>query len=78
MNTKLKEKIKKIKLLIMDVDGILTNGEIVLDEKGKEIKIFDVQDEIEAKRDLLIEKLQTKMKQKTESETLFMIQWRVI
>ncbi len=44
MNEKLKEKIKKIKLLILDVDGILTNGEIILDEKGKEIKIFDVQD----------------------------------
>jgi len=41
-------------------------------------RIFDVQDEIEAKRDMLIEKLQIKMKQKTQSETLFMIQWRVI
>ncbi len=44
MNARLKGKIKKIKLLIMDVDGILTNGEIILDEKGKEIKVFDVQD----------------------------------
>lgn len=41
-------------------------------------RIFDVQDEIEAKRDMLIDKLKTKMKQKTESEILFMIQWRVI
>ena len=44
MKTHLKEKIKKIKLLILDVDGILTNGNIILDERGKEIKIFDVQD----------------------------------
>ena len=41
-------------------------------------RIFDVQDEIEAKRDMLIEKLQTKMKQKTQSETLFLIQWKVV
>lgn len=44
MNTTLKEKIKKVKLLILDVDGILTNGQIMLDENGKEIKVFDVQD----------------------------------
>jgi len=40
----LKEKIKKIKLFILDVDGVLTPGKIILDEKGKEIKFFDVQD----------------------------------
>lgn len=44
MNVILREKIKKIKLLILDVDGILTNGQIILDEKGKETKIFDVHD----------------------------------
>jgi 3-deoxy-D-manno-octulosonate 8-phosphate phosphatase (KDO 8-P phosphatase) len=44
MNTRLAQKIKKVKLMIMDVDGILTNGKIVLDEKGREIKVFDVQD----------------------------------
>lgn len=44
MNANLNKKIKKIKLLILDVDGILTNGEIILDEKGREIKVFDVQD----------------------------------
>ncbi len=44
MNANLNKKIKKVKLLILDVDGILTNGEIILDEKGKETKIFDVQD----------------------------------
>jgi len=44
MTTQLIKKIKKIKLLILDVDGVLTNGEIIIDERGKEIKVFDVQD----------------------------------
>jgi 3-deoxy-D-manno-octulosonate 8-phosphate phosphatase (KDO 8-P phosphatase) len=44
MNAALKEKIKKVKLLVLDVDGILTDGQIVLDERGQEIKVFDVQD----------------------------------
>ena len=44
MTGKLEQKIKKIKLLILDVDGVLTNGEIVLDERGREIKTFDVRD----------------------------------
>ena len=44
MKAQLKEKIKKVKLLILDVDGVLTKGDIILDEKGKEIKVFNVQD----------------------------------
>ncbi len=40
----MKSKIKKIKLLALDVDGVLTNGKIVLDNRGKELKYFDVQD----------------------------------
>ncbi len=40
----LKVKIKKIKLIILDVDGILTPGKIVIDSKGEEIKYFNVQD----------------------------------
>ena len=38
------EKIKRIKVLAMDVDGVLTSGKINLDEKGKEIKSFNVYD----------------------------------
>lgn len=38
------EKILKIKLLILDIDGILTDGRIVYDSKGRELKFFDVQD----------------------------------
>ena len=41
-------------------------------------RIFDVEDEIEEKRDILIDKLKKKMEQKTDSETLFMIRWKVV
>jgi len=40
----LKDKLKKIKLLALDVDGILTDGKIVYGHDGKEIKVFNVQD----------------------------------
>ncbi|KPJ56339.1 MAG: 3-deoxy-D-manno-octulosonate 8-phosphate phosphatase, partial [Deltaproteobacteria bacterium DG_8] len=38
------EKIKHIKFLILDVDGVLTNGKILYNDKGEEIKAFDVRD----------------------------------
>ncbi|QBG47611.1 DEAD/DEAH box helicase [Verrucomicrobia bacterium S94] len=41
-------------------------------------KIFDVEDEIEQKRDLLIEDLEKRLSQKTEKQRLFTIRWRVI
>ncbi|MDP2939260.1 MAG: HAD hydrolase family protein [Candidatus Omnitrophota bacterium] len=44
MKKSLLQKAKKIKLLIMDVDGVLTDGKIVFDNKGNELKFFDVQD----------------------------------
>jgi 3-deoxy-D-manno-octulosonate 8-phosphate phosphatase (KDO 8-P phosphatase) len=37
-------KIKRVKVLALDVDGVLTNGKINIDAKGKEIKVFDVKD----------------------------------
>ena len=37
-------KIKAIKILILDVDGVMTDGKIIYDDDGKEIKIFDVKD----------------------------------
>jgi len=43
-NSKLKEKAKKIKLLILDVDGVLTDGSIILDNEGNEFKRFHVRD----------------------------------
>ncbi|MBI5195569.1 MAG: HAD-IIIA family hydrolase [Nitrospirae bacterium] len=41
---KLKDKAKKIKLLILDVDGVMTDGSIILDNKGNEFKRFNVRD----------------------------------
>ncbi len=38
------EKIKPIKLLILDVDGVLTDGKILYNDRGEEIKAFDVKD----------------------------------
>ena len=40
----IKEKILPIKMLIMDVDGVLTDGRIVIDSNGVESKQFDVRD----------------------------------
>ena len=36
--------IKNIKLVILDVDGVLTDGRIVYDDAGRELKFFDVTD----------------------------------
>ncbi len=36
--------LKNIKVLAMDVDGVLTDGRIVVDSNGVESKFFDVQD----------------------------------
>jgi 3-deoxy-D-manno-octulosonate 8-phosphate phosphatase (KDO 8-P phosphatase) len=38
------EKLKKIKLLLLDVDGVLTDGRIIYDSKGRDSKFFDVHD----------------------------------
>ncbi len=35
---------KNIKLIILDVDGVLTDGSIILDNKGNEYKSFHVRD----------------------------------
>ncbi len=40
----LKVKASQIKLVAFDVDGVLTNGEIIYNEKGEEIKIFNAKD----------------------------------
>ncbi|MDD5410511.1 MAG: 3-deoxy-manno-octulosonate-8-phosphatase KdsC [Methylobacter sp.] len=38
------EKAKKLKLLILDVDGVLTDGKLFFDNEGNEYKSFHVQD----------------------------------
>ncbi len=40
----LEELAKKVRLLILDVDGVLTDGRIIYDNFGDELKCFDVQD----------------------------------
>lgn len=40
----LKNIAKNIKLLILDVDGVLTDGRIILDNEGNEFKAFHVRD----------------------------------
>jgi 3-deoxy-D-manno-octulosonate 8-phosphate phosphatase (KDO 8-P phosphatase) len=44
MKKSLKDKLRKIKMLILDVDGVMTDGRIIMDDKGREIKNFDVRD----------------------------------
>jgi len=44
MSARSLEKAKHVKLLILDVDGVLTDGRIVIDDRGVETKCFDVRD----------------------------------
>lgn len=45
MNTlSLEQRAAAIKLLVLDVDGVLTDGRVVYDDQGREIKFFDVRD----------------------------------
>lgn len=43
-NLNLRNKAKNIKLLILDVDGVMTDGRIILDNEGNEFKAFHVRD----------------------------------
>ncbi len=38
------ERMKKIKLLLLDVDGVMTDGRIIFDSNGVESKFFNVKD----------------------------------
>ncbi|MEE9936968.1 MAG: HAD-IIIA family hydrolase [Deltaproteobacteria bacterium] len=38
------EKLAKIKMLILDVDGVMTDGGILMDSDGREMKKFNVRD----------------------------------
>jgi 3-deoxy-D-manno-octulosonate 8-phosphate phosphatase (KDO 8-P phosphatase) len=44
IDKKLAEKIKAVTILIMDVDGVLTDGRIIIDDLGNETKNFNVKD----------------------------------
>ena len=41
-------------------------------------EIFDVEDEIIEQRDALIDTLQQRMQEETETQTLFVVWWRVV
>lgn len=38
------EKLKHVKMLLLDVDGVMTDGGIIYDDRGDEIKKFHVKD----------------------------------
>jgi len=44
MGKDLKDRWKNISLLILDVDGVMTDGRIIMSDDGKEWKQFDVKD----------------------------------
>jgi 3-deoxy-D-manno-octulosonate 8-phosphate phosphatase (KDO 8-P phosphatase) len=40
----MRERLQKIRLLLLDVDGVMTDGRIIYDDHGVETKAFDVKD----------------------------------
>lgn len=44
LSNELREKIKAVRLLVMDVDGVMTDGRIIMDDEGREVKHFNVRD----------------------------------
>ena len=38
------EKAKRVKVLVVDIDGVMTDGRIIYSTYGEELKFFDVQD----------------------------------
>lgn len=44
MEMQLKMKLSKIRLLLLDVDGVLTDGNIIYNASGEEVKNFDAKD----------------------------------
>ena len=44
MEESLLNRAKQVKLLLLDVDGVLTDGRLIYDSKGRDYKLFDVHD----------------------------------
>src|SRR4051812_5152694 len=44
MQTEIIERAKKVKLLLMDCDGVLTDGRLYFTQAGEEVKVFHVRD----------------------------------
>ena len=43
-NIELRNRVSKIKMLVLDVDGVMTDGSLIYDENGKEYKTFNAKD----------------------------------
>ena len=43
-DSEIENKLKKIKLLLLDVDGVLTDGSIIYNDNSEETKVFNVKD----------------------------------
>jgi 3-deoxy-D-manno-octulosonate 8-phosphate phosphatase (KDO 8-P phosphatase) len=43
-NTELEARARRVRLLLLDVDGVLTDGRILLDDRGGEAKAFSIRD----------------------------------
>ncbi|RUM28787.1 MAG: 3-deoxy-D-manno-octulosonate 8-phosphate phosphatase [Aquifex sp.] len=54
----LRDRVKKLKLLIMDIDGVLTDGNLYYTEHGETIKVFNVLDGLGIK---VLQKMQIKL-----------------
>ena len=44
MSAALKRKLKQVRMVVMDVDGVLTDGRLIFDDEGHEHKVFSVHD----------------------------------
>ena len=44
ISTEIRQKLKEIRLVVLDVDGVLTDGKIILGSDGTEYKAFHVHD----------------------------------
>jgi len=44
MDNTLQEKLRRIKLVVMDVDGTLTDGKVYYSKDGEELKAFNIRD----------------------------------
>lgn len=44
LNGEVRERIKAVRWLVLDVDGVLTDGQVIMDDDGRESKHFNVKD----------------------------------
>lgn len=53
MSKSILNQLKKIKLIVSDVDGVLTDGQIYLDAEGRELKIFNARDALRDRKSVV-------------------------